>query len=191
MLYDVIRTPLSNNNHKKKYLIIPIPFSSVRKCSIFFCGCTPMRESICLTKRTQNAGEEVSWVGVGVVSFCTHFRWLVKGFSCILHPAGYCSLCWSSSSVWFFLSSASVAVCHLAPMGHPSPGSSPIRRPQMFYLCVDNYVDGGKVLLKYAWTRGVWESADGVASRCARPHRSGRHVWFQPLIEWCFSKSAK
>lgn len=127
----------------------------------------------------------------GVVSFCTHFRWLVKGFSCILHPAGYCSLCWSSSSVWFFLSSASVAVCHLAPMGHPSPGSSPIRRPQMFYLCVDNYVDGGKVLLKYAWTRGVWESADGVASRCARPHRSGRHVWFQPLIEWCFSKSAK
>jgi len=30
----------------------------------------------------------------------------------------------------------------------------------MFYLCVDNDVGGGKVLLKYAWMRGAWKEEE-------------------------------
>lgn len=86
----------------------------------FFSGCMPMRGTICLTKRTRRPGQGAE-SGV-VVSFCTHFRWLVKGFSCILHPARCCFCsCRCSSSLSPSPSLFSVAACHLAPMGHPSP----------------------------------------------------------------------
>lgn len=94
-----------------------------------------MRRHICLTKRTAWGGLGAPLV-LGVGSWggciiCTHFRLLVKGFSCVLHPAGFCPASWAAE-----------AACHLTPMGHPSPISSSTRSLKL----------AGRKCFIYVWT---------------------------------------